>query len=320
MQRDRVAAFDLRSSSASFYRLDDLLRGVIEIVGGGDVEIGFRDDLFAELHVGTFESHHQGDAQAHLLHRCHDAFSDDVAFHDPTENVDQNAAHFGIGGNDLEGGRNFLLAGAAPDVEEIRRRFAIKLDDVHGRHGQPRAVDHAADRAIERDVIEVVFGSLDLLLVFFREIAQRHDVRMTVKRVVVEPDLGIEADKLVASGDNQRIDLEQAHVLGNERGVELSNEPFRLLGEIAIERERLRDPASMVRHNSGRWIDGKRHDLFGTRAGDLLDVDAPRGGYHEGNARAFAVDERREIKLPLDGGTLLDVEAADLFAVRARLM
>src|SRR5262249_39306179 len=187
-------------------------------------------------------------------------------------------------------------------------------------HGQTRAIDHAADRAVERDVIGVVFGSLDLLLVFFREIAQRHDVRMTVKRVVVEPDFGIEADKLVAFGDDQRIDLEQAHVLSNEGGIELSNEPFRLLGEIAIEPERLRDPASMVRHYSGGWIDGKRRDLSGTRAGDLFDVHAPRGGYHKGNARAFAVDERREIKLPLDGGALLDVEAADLFAMRARLM
>ena len=143
---------------------------------------------------------------------------------------------------------------------------------------------------------------------------------MTVKRVVVEPDLGIEADELFSFGDDERIDLEEAHVLGDEGSMKLSDQPCRLLGEIAVEPERLRDPASMVRHNSGRWIDGKRHDLVGTGAGDLLDVHAARCRYHEGNARAFAVDERREIKLPLDGGALLDVEAADLFAVRARLM
>ena len=40
-------------------------------------------------------------------------------------------------------------------VEEVCRRLAVELDDVHGCHGQPGAVDHATDRAVERNVIEV---------------------------------------------------------------------------------------------------------------------------------------------------------------------
>src|SRR5262249_11757747 len=155
--------FDLASSSPPFHRFDDLLRGGVEIVGGGDVEVGFCDDVLAELHIGAFEPHHQRHPQAHLFHRCDHAFGDDVAFHDAGENVEQDALHFGIGGDDLEGGRNLLLAGAAADVEEIRRRLAVKLDDVHGRHGEACAVDHAADGSVERDVIEIVFRRLDLL-------------------------------------------------------------------------------------------------------------------------------------------------------------
>ena len=108
---------------------------------------------------------------------------------------------------------DLLLGGAAADVEEVRRLHAVELDDVHGRHGEAGAVDHAADRAVERDVVEIVFRGLDFLGVFFGEIAQRGDVGMAEQRVVVEVDLGVEADQLVVLGDDQRIDLEQAHVL-----------------------------------------------------------------------------------------------------------
>ena len=66
------------------------------------------------------------------------------------------------------------------------------------------------DRAIERNVIEVEFGSLDLFLVFFREIAERNNVWMAVKRIAVEADFGVETDDLVVLGHDQRIDLEHS--------------------------------------------------------------------------------------------------------------
>ena len=127
----------------------------------------------------------------------------------------------GSDGDDLERRRHLLLAGAAADVEEVRRRRAVELDDVHGRHREAGAVDHAADGAVERHVVEVVFRRLDLLLVLLGQVPERDNVRMAIKRVVVESDLGIEADELIVLGDDQRIDLQQAHVLGDERRVEL---------------------------------------------------------------------------------------------------
>jgi hypothetical protein len=61
----------------------------------------------------------------------------------------------------LEGLGDLLLGGAAADVEEVGRLAAVQLDDVHGRHRQARAVDHAADVAVELDVVEVVLDELD---------------------------------------------------------------------------------------------------------------------------------------------------------------
>src|SRR6476469_5230423 len=59
--------------------LDDLLRGVVEIVGRGDVDVGFRDDFFTKLHIRAFEPHDERHPQAHLLHRRDHAVGDDIA-------------------------------------------------------------------------------------------------------------------------------------------------------------------------------------------------------------------------------------------------
>src|ERR1700731_3058544 len=130
---------------SSLYRLDDFLRGIVEIVGRQHVETAFPDDLLAGIDIGAFEPHHQRHLQADFLHRGDHALGDDVAFHDAAEDVDQDALHVGIGGDDLEGGGDLGLVGAAADVEEVGRRHAVELDDVHRGHGQAGAIDHAAD-------------------------------------------------------------------------------------------------------------------------------------------------------------------------------
>ena len=65
---------------------------------------------------------------------------------------------------------------AAADVEEVRRLPAVELDDVHGRHGEAGTVDHAADLAVELDVVEAVARRLELRGVLLRFVAQLLDV------------------------------------------------------------------------------------------------------------------------------------------------
>ena len=77
----------------------------------------------------------------------------------------------------LKAAVTFSLGGAAADIEKIGRLGAIKLDDVHGRHGEAGAVHHAADIAVEGDVGEVEFRGLDLLGVLLAFVAQRLHVR-----------------------------------------------------------------------------------------------------------------------------------------------
>src|SRR6185437_1793242 len=111
-------------------------------------------------------------AKADFLRRGHHALGDDVAAHDPAEDVHQNSFDMGIGEDELEGCGYPLARGTAADIEEIGRRTAIELDDVHGGHGEPGAIHHAADIAVELDVVEAMLGRFEFGRVLFRLVAQ----------------------------------------------------------------------------------------------------------------------------------------------------
>ena len=81
-----------------------------------------------------------------------------------------------VGEQDLKGVLDLLLGCAAAHIQEIGGAAAGVLNDVHGGHGQARAVDHAGDGAVELDVVERVFAGLDFKRVFFGGVAQRLDV------------------------------------------------------------------------------------------------------------------------------------------------
>ena len=84
--------------------------------------------------------------------------------------------------------------------------YIVELDDVHGRHGETGAVDHAGDVAVEGDVVEVELLGAALLLVFLAGIAPVGDV-LAVEGVVVDVDLGVECAQRTVGEDRQGVDL-----------------------------------------------------------------------------------------------------------------
>src|SRR3546814_20857455 len=72
--------------------------------------------------------------------------------------VDEDTLDRRVLQDDLERRGDLFLVGAAADVQEIGREGAVQLDDVHRRHREPGAIDHAADVAVELDIGKVIFA------------------------------------------------------------------------------------------------------------------------------------------------------------------
>src|ERR1700722_20693390 len=123
----------------------DLVGRVVEVVRRNHVEAGVPEDFLAEVDVCALEAHDQRNLETDLLHRGDNTLGNDVAAHDSTENVDENAFHVRIGSDDFERCGDFVLGGAPANVEKVRRTFPIELDDVHRRHGEAGPVNHAAN-------------------------------------------------------------------------------------------------------------------------------------------------------------------------------
>ena len=142
---------------------------------------------------------------------------------------------------------------------------------------------------------------------------------MPVERVVVEGYLGVEDAQLAVRHDDQRIDFQHRHVFREESGIELGDEAFRLLGEVAGKPERAGGGAAVMGHDPGRRIDSEAMDLFRRVVGDILDIDAALGREDERHPALLPVDERRQVELLVDRRAVLDVEPVDLLAVGAGL-
>src|SRR5690348_2898856 len=181
----------LPRTSRSFGGRDGFLRGVVQIIGGRDPEPGIAQQLAALLDVGAFETHHHRYFEADFLDRRDDSLGDQVAADDAAEDVDEDAVDPGRGQDQLERGRDPFLGRAATDVEEVRRFSTRQLDHVHGRHRESRAVDHATDVAVHRDVVEVFGRGFGLGLVFLGHIAHRGEFGMPELSVVVGIDLAV---------------------------------------------------------------------------------------------------------------------------------
>ena len=87
---------------------------------------------------------------------CDHAIGQRIHAQDAAENIDQHRLHVLIAEQDFERMGDLLSVRAAAHVEKVRRHAASVFDDVHGRHRQAGAIHHAADVAIQLDVVQAV--------------------------------------------------------------------------------------------------------------------------------------------------------------------
>src|SRR5919199_1966858 len=154
---------------------DDRLGGLVQRVGGDQVDARLAQDAAALLLVGALQAHHQRHGDADLPDALDDALGDDVAAGDAAEDVEEDGLDVGVGHDQPQCGGDLVGAGAAADVEEVGRRAAVELDRVHRRHREAGAVDQAADLAVELDEGESERARLQLRRVLLARVAQALD-------------------------------------------------------------------------------------------------------------------------------------------------
>ena len=224
-----------------------------------------------------------------------------------------------VGEHEPEGGGDALSRGAAADVEEIRRTGARVLDHVHRRHRQTRAIDDAADFAVQSDVVEIVFQSLRLPRIALRGVLHVDDVAPAEQRVVVEGHLRVERQDLVVLGHDQRIDLEHRRVAIAKSAIGAENRLHRARHLLQIEAEPEGELARLKRLQPDRRLDDDLQQLVGRVLGDLLDLHAAMLGGDHAHTLELPVENIAEIDLALERIGELDIHALHGLALGPRL-
>ena len=97
-------------------------------------------------------------------------------------------------------------------------------------------------------------------------------------------------------GDDQRVDLQHLHVLGDEAVIEPGDQIIGFLGERALQARAPWRRAAVMGHDPGRRIDRECVDLLRRVVRDRLDVHAAFGRNHERNAASGTIDQHRQIE------------------------
>src|SRR5688572_29537917 len=316
----RVCLSRRTATSALPRQRDDFLRRLTHRISRCEAQPALPQHALAFFDVGSFHPHHDRHAYAELGHGGDDPLRQHVAAQDAAEDVDQYGLDVLVGHEEAERVLDLLRVGAAADIEEVGWLAPCQLDDVHRRHRQTGAVHHAADVAVQTDVVERELRRLDLERIFFADVAQLTQIRVPVEGVVVEAHLGVEREQIATPGQDERVDLEHRRVGVDEGLVDGIEERRQLIRRWPAQTHAKCELTALERDDAGSGVDVLAENLLRFPGRDLFDVYAAgSAGDDDGRCRR-AIDEDAEIELAVDVEPFLDEYAADLLAFGAGLM
>jgi hypothetical protein len=176
----------------------------------------------AALHVvGPVQPDHEGDRRVDLGEGLDQSLGHLVAARDTAKDVEQHRLDLRIGEDHLDRAGDRLRPRTAARVQEVGRCAARLGDHVQRGHDQPGSVAEDPDIAVQLDVGETALLGHLLLRILVGQVSKLGVVGVAEQRVVVERHLGIQRLDLPVRGDDQRVDLDQGGLLGDEHLVEL---------------------------------------------------------------------------------------------------
>ena len=156
--------------------------------------------------------------------RFHDALGDNVALHDAAEDIHEDGVDLWVLAQNFERSPHLGCRGAATNVEEVGRFATFQLNYVHRGHRQASPIDHAADVAVKRDIVEAHGGRFGLVSVCVRagiaRLMLRHDRFLAEVSILVDINLRINAVYIEVRGDSPGVDLDLRGVHLDEHVVQ----------------------------------------------------------------------------------------------------
>ena len=166
-----------------------------------------------------------------------------VAARDAAEDVEQHGGDVLVGEDHLDRLGDRLGREPPPASRKFAGRAAGLGDHVERGHHEPGAVAEDADVAVELDEGQAALAGHPLLLVLGGDVAQRGVVGVAEERVVVERDLRVERRDLAVAGDDQRVDLDEHRLFGDEGVVELGQQRADRAHDVGVDAGLERQPA-----------------------------------------------------------------------------
>ena len=196
----------------------------------------------------------------------------------------------------------------------------MQLNDVHGAHCQARTVNHAADVAIQRHVVQFPLCSLRFTRIFLRLVAHFAQIGLAEQRVAVSAQLAVEADQVALGGDHQRVDLDQRQIALQEDGRQTHEDLGELLNQLAFQTQFERQLTTLVRHWARQRIDSHFVDQVRGLFRHFFDFHAAFGRRHEHHATGATVYDCAEVQFFRDVGCRFNQDLVNRLAVRICLV
>ena len=145
-----------------------------------------------------------------------------------------------------------------------------------------------------------------LLRILAREVAQLRVVGVAEQRVVIERDLRVQRLDLPVRRDDQRVDLDQRRLLGDERVVQLRQQCTDRTHDVGVDTGLIGEPAPVKVLKAEQRVDVQTRKRIGVLRRHRLDVHAALGREHHQRRLGAAIEHNRRVVLRRDLGRTLD--------------
>src|SRR5690606_5312447 len=256
-----------------------------------------------QLGVVTLQANNNRHFHANFFNGTDHTFSDHVTTHDTTEDIDEYGFNSGIGQDDFERFNNALFGCAAANVQEVGRLATVQFNDVHGTHCQTGAVYHTTDITTECNIVQFPGSSVCFTRIFLSRILHFFQFRVTVQRIAVDNQLGIEAVQITFRSDNQRVNFQQRQIFVFKELGQAEENVNELIDLFAFQTQLECQFTRLERLSTHQRIDGCFQNFFRGFVSDFLDLNTTFSGRHENDTTAGAINNCTQVKFFGDVGT-----------------